>query len=101
MIIGRRNRPKIIGYSPKRGNTYVSLFMLILLLVPMAASASDTMERISRDREINIGYRTSSVPLSFVEKPALNPLGYNICACTAILYSTKNTLHLADLHITF
>ena len=40
--------------------------MLIFLLVPMAASASDTMERISRDREINIGYATVSViALSF------------------------------------
>jgi glutamate/aspartate transport system substrate-binding protein len=75
--------------------------MLILLLVPMAASASDTMERISRDREINIGYRTSSVPLSFVEKGDPKPLGYNIDVCMAIVESIKKELKLAEVRVNF
>jgi glutamate/aspartate transport system substrate-binding protein len=80
---------------------YLSLFTLIFLLVPLAASASDTMERISKDREINIGYRTSSVPLSFVEKGDPKPVGYNIDVCTAIVESLRKGLKVEDLKVNF
>ena len=70
-------------------------------MVPGTAVASDTMERISRDREINIGYRTSSVPLSFVEKGVPKPLGYNIDVCTAIAENIKKELKLPELRIDF
>jgi glutamate/aspartate transport system substrate-binding protein len=75
--------------------------VLIFLLVPLAASASDTMESIRKNREINIGYRTASVPLSFVENGDARPLGYNIDVCTAITESIKKELKLAELRIKF
>src|SRR5258708_5977657 len=101
MPIGRRNQPKMVGYSPKRESICLSLFMLIFLLVPSAVSASDTMERISKDGEINIGYRTSSVPLSFVEKGDPKPLGYNIDVCMAIVEAIKKELKVEELRVNF
>src|SRR5258708_14834273 len=101
MPIGRRSRLKMVGYSPKRGSICSSLFMLLFLLVPSAASASDTMERISKDGEINIGYRTSSVPLSFVEKGDAKPLGYNIDVCMAIVETIKKELKVEELRVNF
>ena len=101
MPIGRKNQSRMVGYSPKRENSYLSLFSLIFLLVPLAASASDTMERISRNREINIGYRTSSVPLSFIEKGDAKPVGYNIDVCMAIVESLRKSLKVEDLKVNF
>lgn len=101
MRIGRRNQPKAIGHSPKRENIFLSLFIFISLLVPLAASAADTMERISRDGKINIGYRISSVPLSFIEKGDPKPVGYNIDICLAIVESVKKDLKIDELKVNF
>jgi glutamate/aspartate transport system substrate-binding protein len=89
--------------TPKIARTYGGFLLLltIFLLVPLAASASDTMQRISKAKEINIGYRTSSVPLSFVEKGGAEPVGYNIDICKAIVENVKKELKLGDLRIGF
>jgi glutamate/aspartate transport system substrate-binding protein len=101
MLTGRRNLPKAVGYFLRRKNIFLSLLPFILLLVPLTASASDTMERISKDREINIGYRISSVPLSFVEKGDPRPIGYNIDVCMAIVENIKKDLKIDELKVNF
>src|SRR5882672_6430632 len=101
MPIGRTNRPSRAEYVRQRMAACSSLFALVFLVVPAAAFASDTMERVSRDREINIGYRTSSVPLSFVEKGDARPLGYNIDVCTAIGENIKKDLKRQELRVKF
>jgi glutamate/aspartate transport system substrate-binding protein len=79
-----------------------SLFLVVVsLLVSLAASASDTTQRIAKNGQINIGYRTSSVPLSFVEKGAAEPVGYNIDICKAIAENVKKELKLGELRIGF
>src|SRR5258708_35828133 len=93
MRIGRRNWIILAAHS--------SILVFTLLVVPLPASASDTMERISRDGEINIGYRTSSAPLSFIEKGDPTPIGYNIDVCMAIVESIKKELKVEDVKVNF
>jgi glutamate/aspartate transport system substrate-binding protein len=91
----------MVGSPSRRETAFFPLILSILLLVPWAASASDTMERIGKDGDINIGYRTASVPLSFVEGGAAEPVGYNIDICKAIAENLKKELKLKELRVAF
>ena len=55
-----------------------------------------TLERIKATKTINLGYRDSSVPFSFVG-PGQKPSGYSVDLCQQVVEDLKRDLQIPDL----
>src|SRR5215468_9416703 len=63
---------------------------------PPPAPPTTTLERIKATKTINLGYRDSSVPFSFVG-PGQKPSGYSVDLCQQVVEDLKRDLQLPDL----
>lgn len=80
-------------------------WMLALLLasggcasMPGATTGPGTLDRIKATKTINLGYRDSSVPFSFVGRDQ-KPSGYSVDLCTQVADDLKRDLALPDLTV--
>ena len=83
--------------------TRVLLGVLAVLLTAGCASTpaappppTTTLERIKATKTINLGYRDSSVPFSFVG-PGQKPSGYSVDLCQQVVEDLKRDLQIPDL----
>jgi glutamate/aspartate transport system substrate-binding protein len=63
---------------------------------PSPPPPTTTLERIKATKTINLGYRDSSVPFSFVG-PGQKPSGYSVDLCQQVVEDLKRDLQLSDL----
>src|SRR5262252_9858727 len=63
---------------------------------PSPPPPTTTLERIKATKTINLGYRDSSVPFSFVG-PGQKPSGYSVDLCQQVVEDLKRELQLPDL----
>ncbi len=57
-----------------------------------------TLERIKATKTINLGYRDSSVPFSFMG-PDQKPAGYSVDLCNRVADDLKRDLQMPDLAV--
>jgi glutamate/aspartate transport system substrate-binding protein len=62
------------------------------------AVAGGTLDRIKATKTINLGYRDSSVPFSFMG-PDQKPTGYSVDLCTRVADDLKRDLQVPDLAV--
>jgi glutamate/aspartate transport system substrate-binding protein len=62
------------------------------------AAASGTLDRIKATKTINLGYRDSSVPFSFVGTDQ-KPTGYSVDLCQRVTDDLKRDLQIPDLAV--
>jgi glutamate/aspartate transport system substrate-binding protein len=75
------------------------LFLTVLLTSPaLGQSQQSTLQKIKSAKMITLGYRESSVPLSFVGENQ-KPAGYSVELCTRIADGIQRQLSLAELAI--
>lgn len=87
--------------SVHRRCSLFSGFALILLFASAGALAqSPTLERISKNKEFRIGYRTDASPLSY-ENASGSPSGYSVDLCRRIAAAVKTHLGQDDIETTF
>jgi glutamate/aspartate transport system substrate-binding protein len=70
-----------------------STFTTAIATLPATAQ---TIERIRQSNTINIGYRESSVPFSYLDD-SKKPIGYSIDICNALVEAIKRDLKLPNL----
>src|SRR5262244_2744632 len=61
-------------------------------------AASGTLDRIRATKTLNLGYRDSSVPFSFVG-PDQKPTGYSVDLCQRVADDLKRDLQIPDLAV--
>lgn len=68
------------------------------MLCAALPATAQTIERIRQSNTINIGYRESSVPFSYLDD-SKKPIGYSIDICNALVESIKRDLKLPNLKV--
>jgi glutamate/aspartate transport system substrate-binding protein len=71
---------------------------LLLAATASAAEFTGTLKKIRDANEINVGYRESSVPFSYLDDKQ-QPVGYSIDLCKGIVESIKTELNLPKLQV--
>lgn len=74
--------------------------LLALLLIPSAASAADSLERIRATRTLIVGAREAAVPFSFLNEQK-QPVGYSIDICRKVADALRRELKLPELKLAF
>jgi ABC-type amino acid transport substrate-binding protein len=75
------------------------LFMAVLLTSPVYGQhQQSTLDKIKATKTINLGYRESSFPFSYLGEDK-KPAGYSVDLCTRIATGIQQQLGLADLAI--
>lgn len=83
----------------KKNNSMFKLCLLCLMfLTCTSSSASSTLERIQKTKTVNLGYRDSAVPFSFLDSNK-QPIGYSIDLCKRLVETLKINLKLPDIKI--
>ncbi len=73
---------------------------VILLLVPLACEAGDTLARIRERNAIVIAHRESSMPFSYLDDRK-RPVGYAIDICMKVVEAVKREMKLPALNAEF
>lgn len=88
-----------------RASTLVGLLAMLLASAGCAstpagqgAAAGGTLDRIKATKTINLGYRDSSVPFSFMG-PDQKPTGYSVDLCNRVVDDLKRDLQVPDLAV--
>lgn len=81
----------------------VSIFFTLCIMLATAgltasAHAQTTIDTIRKTNTINIGYRESSIPFSYLDD-AKNPIGYSLDICAQIVEGIKRELKLPKLNV--
>ncbi len=76
------------------------LFGLVVLLVPFAANAGDTLAQIRETKMITIAHRESSIPFSYIDDKQV-ATGYAVELCKKIAEGVKRELNLPQLKIAY
>jgi glutamate/aspartate transport system substrate-binding protein len=59
-----------------------------------------TMKKIKESKTVSLGYRESSIPFSYVNKPG-TPIGYSIDLCNAVVDEVSSELEGVDISIKY
>lgn len=73
---------------------FISLFLILF----STSLFADTLSRINQSNEINVGFRPTSIPLSFIDTEG-NPQGYAIDISQQIIQSIKDKLKNPNLKV--
>ncbi len=73
---------------------------LLPVCIAMQAAKADTVDRIKKSQTINIAYRESSLPFSYLSDKKM-PIGYSIDICTKMVDALKKELKLPQLKINY
>jgi len=71
-----------------------------VLIFSCAAQAAGTLEKIAQSGSITLGFRNSSLPLSYLDGNK-RPIGYSIDICLKIVEAVKRELKRPDLVVKF
>lgn len=77
-----------------------SLVAALALLLPVAAMADDTLDRIRERQRIVVAHRESSIPFSYLDAQG-KPVGYAMDICMKIVNAVKRELKLPQLDIVY
>ena len=72
--------------------------VVMVICLPIAASAQATIDRIRQTNSINIGYRESSIPFAYLDD-AKKPIGYSLDICAQLVEGIKRELKLPKLAV--
>jgi glutamate/aspartate transport system substrate-binding protein len=75
--------------------------LIALLLVAPDVGAQEligTLKKIKDSKTVTLGYRESSIPFSYVNKPG-EPIGYSIDLCNAVIEEISNELEGIDIAV--
>ncbi|MCL6415701.1 amino acid ABC transporter substrate-binding protein [Aestuariirhabdus sp. Z084] len=81
----------------------IAAFMLVSMYFSTSANAADltqTLKRIDKSGEINLGYRENEPPMSFHD-PDGKPVGYTIDLCNLIVAGVKLKLERSDIKVNY
>lgn len=84
----------------RRCSLFSGLTLALLVASAGALAQSPTLERISKNKEFRIGYRTDASPLSYRNSSG-DPSGYSVDLCRRIAAAVKNHLGQDDIETTF
>lgn len=79
---------------------FVMLQLVILLLLPFSAMASDTLSTIRERKTIIIAHRESSIPFSYLDAQQ-RPVGYALDICLKVVDAVKRELKLPALQVKY
>ena len=77
--------------------------LLAPLLVIPGASAQEltgTLKKIKETKTVTLGYRASSIPFSYVNKPG-EPIGYSIDLCNAVVDEISKELEGVEIGVSY
>ena len=77
--------------------------LLAPLLVISGASAQEltgTLKKIKETKTVTLGYRASSIPFSYVNKPG-EPIGYSIDLCNAVVDEISKELEGVEIGVSY
>ena len=74
--------------------------LALALLFSYAAQAAGTLEKIAQSGSITLGFRSSSLPLSYLDSNK-RPIGYSIDICMKIVEAVKRELKRPDIAVKF
>lgn len=74
------------------------LALSFVMFFPLAVRAAGTLDRIKASGTISLGYRTASVPFSYLGDDRL-PRGYSVELCSKVAAAIARELQIADLKI--
>ncbi len=78
-----------------------SFCFLIATAIPVGAQElGATLEAVKSRNAINIGFRETSVPLSYLDGDQ-KPVGFSIDLCKLVVEQVKTTLKLPDLKVVY
>lgn len=89
------------------GRTLARLLPAVLaaaLALPAAAHAQNVdsvVKKLKATHTLTIGYRETSVPLSYLDEKTHKPTGYSVEFCQRIAEAAKQALHLPELKIDY
>jgi ABC-type amino acid transport substrate-binding protein len=75
-------------------------YLFFSVLFSCSAQALGTLEKITESGSITIGYRSYSMPLSYLDKDK-RPIGYSIDVCMKVVDALKRNLNLPKLAVKF
>src|SRR5271166_5441763 len=81
--------------------------LLVALIVPLflisgtpAQELTGTLKKIKDSKAITLGYRASSIPFSYVNKPG-DPIGYSIDLCNAVVDEVSKELEGIEIAVKY
>lgn len=78
----------------------VSLGLAAPLLLPITASALNTLDKVRDTQTIVIAYREASAPFSYLDEHK-QPIGYSIDVCLKVVDAVKRQLKLPSLKVNY
>ncbi|MEI7611744.1 MAG: amino acid ABC transporter substrate-binding protein [Betaproteobacteria bacterium] len=74
--------------------------VVIALLLSCTVQAAGTLDKVAQSGSISLGYRTTSLPLSYLDADK-RPIGYSIDICQKIVEAVKRELNRRDIAVKF
>lgn len=84
----------------KKGFIYLMSTMVLLTPVSYAVEYTGVMEKVQKTNTLTVGYRKSSIPLSYAATTG-KPMGYTIDLCSHIIADMKKELNKPNAKIVF
>lgn len=82
------------------GTSAVFALTAAFFIQPTQAQAATTLEKIAQNGTVNLGYRDSSAPFSYVVE-GQTPIGYSIDICHKVVEAVKRELKRPDLAVKY
>ena len=74
--------------------------VVIALLLSCTVQAAGTLDKVAQSGSISLGYRTTSLPLSYLDADK-RPIGYSLDICQKIVEAVKRELNRRDIVVKF
>ena len=87
---------RTIAIAPLFRTTILGLIFASATTAVLSAELTGTLKKIRDAGEINIGYRESSIPFSFLDDQQ-KPIGYSLDLCARVVDAIKNELKMPNL----
>src|SRR5712691_6304992 len=85
-----------------RGRRLAAAFAASLLVIAgvHAQELTGTLKKIKDGKAITLGYRESSIPFSYVNRPG-DPIGYSIDLCNAVVDEAAKELEGTEIAVQY
>ena len=81
---------------------FAAVLLAPLLMIPGASAQelTGTLKKIKDSKTVTLGYRASSIPFSYVNKPG-EPIGYSIDLCNAVVNEISKELEGVEIGVSY
>ena len=81
---------------------FAAVLLAPLLMIPGASAQelTGTLKKIKDSKTVTLGYRASSIPFSYVNKPG-EPIGYSIDLCNAVVDEISKELEGVEIGVSY